>query len=324
MSGSTMPSHRSVSVRVWFPVMAILAALHLFLPTSVSGQAARQGMLSLEDARLFYEVRGQGEPVIVVHGGPGLDHRYLRPGLDALANRHMLAYFDQRGTGRSATDIGPETINLRSFVADIEALREALGLERVHLLTHSFGSRIGLAYARAHPDRLNSMILMNAVEPGVRFNAMTQRRRLEAMSPGDSVELAELTTSEGFAARDPATLARVFQVSFRAAMKDPDRVDELDLALATKTASQGQDVAALLGNDLGTMDGWALLAQIEVPTLVLHGRYDLPPEEMSVAMAEALPNGRVQVLESGHFPYVEDREGLLAAISGFLAGLPVP
>ena len=319
-----MPSPWSVKGRVSFPVMAIFAALYSCLPVPATGQAARQGMLSLEDARLFYEVRGQGEPIIVVHGGPGLDHRYLRPGLDVLGTRHMLVYYDQRGTGRSTTDVGPGTINLRSFVADIEALRQALGLEQVHVLTHSFGSRIGLAYARSHPDRLRSLILMNPVEPGTRFNAETQRRRMEVRAASDSVELVELTTSEGFAARDPATLARVFEVAFRAAMRDPLRVSELDLTLASTTARQGQDVAALLGNELGTMDGWALLADIDVPTLVLHGRYDLPPERMSMEMAQALPQGRLEVLESGHFPYIEDRDGLLSAVSGFIAGLPGP
>ncbi len=317
-----MSCPRSAGARAWFPAMLVtLCAIH---PGVLHGQSARQGMLSLEDARLFYEVRGEGEPVIVVHGGPGLDHRYLRPGLDALATRHTLVYYDQRGTGRSVTDIGPETISLRAFVGDIEALREALGFEQVHLLTHSFGSRIGLAYARAHPDRLRSLILMNPVEPGTRFNAETQRRRMESRSVEDSLELAELTTSEGFAARDPATLGRVFEVAFRAAMRDPRRVGELDLTLASATARQGQDVAALLGGELGTMDGWALLSRIDVPTLVLHGRYDLPPERMSMEMAQALPQGRLEVLESGHFPYVEDRDGLLEAMSRFLAGLPAP
>ena len=300
----------------------LLAVVYLLVPGSAAGQAARQGLLSLEDARLFYEVRGAGAPIIVVHGGPGLDHRYLRPGLDVLATRNTLVYYDQRGTGQSATEVGPETISLAAFVEDIEAIRQGLGFERVHLLTHSFGSRIGLAYARAHPGRVRSLILMNPVEPGTRFSADTQARRAQAVTPQDSAELAALTTSEGFAARDPATLGRVFRVAFRAAMRDPDRVAELDLALAPATARNGQEVAAILGGELGTIDGWGLLDEVRAPTLVLHGRYDLPPLQMSSEMAERIPEGRLEVLESGHFPYIEDREGLLAAVSGFLAGLP--
>ena len=320
----TSPLRSRGSARWRTPVLAVLclAAFQVVAPGRVAAQTARQGLLSLEDARLFYEIRGAGEPIIVVHGGPGLDHRYLRPGLDVLGRRNTLVYYDQRGTGRSTTDIGPETISLPAFVADIDALREALGFQRVHILTHSFGSRIGLAYARAHPERVRSLILMNPVEPGTRFNAETQRRRLAARTSADSAELADLTTSEGFAARDPATLGRVFQVAFRAAMKDPERVSDLNLVLAPATARQGQDVAELLGNELGTIDGWALLEDVEAPALVLHGRYDLPPLQMSTEMARVLPNGRLEVLESGHFPYVEDRGGLMAAVSGFLAAVP--
>lgn len=299
----------------------LVAALCSSLPTYSAAQGARQGLLSLEDARIFYEVRGAGEAILVVHGGPGLDHSYLRPGLDVLATRNTLIYYDQRGTGRSTTDIGPETITLGAFVEDIEALREALGYERIHVLTHSFGSRIGLTYAHRYPDRVRSLVLLNPGEPGTRFSAETVRRRAEARTEEDSIELTRLTTSEAFEARDPATLGRVFAVAFRAAMRDPARVDELDLDLMDTTARQGQDVAELLGRELGTLDGWARLAEIEAPTLVVHGRYDLPPLAMTTAMAEALPNGRLEVLESGHFPYVEDREGLQSVVWAFLAGL---
>lgn len=305
------------------PVSLLLAAaLHVTGASVAQGQQARQGLLSLEDARLFYEVRGEGDPIIVVHGGPGLDHRYLRPGLDVLASRNSLVYYDQRGTGRSLTEVGPETVNVDAFVGDIEALREALGFERIHLLTHSFGSKIGLAYARAYPDRVRSLILLNPVDPGTRYAQETQRRRLAARTPADSVALSELTTSEGYAARDPGTLGRVFEVAFRAAMRDPENVDELDLDLEPNTARHGQDIAELLGRELGSRDGWAALGEVEAPVLVVHGRHDLPPLAMSTELAESLPDGRLEVLDSGHFPYVEDRDGLLAAVSGFLASLP--
>lgn len=300
----------------------LLLAVGVAWPSLAAGQNARQGLLTLDDARLFYEVRGSGEPMIVVHGGPGLDHRYLRPGLDILATRNTLVYYDQRGTGRSTTEVGPETVNLDAFVADIEALREALGHERIHVLTHSFGSMIGLAYARAHPDRVRSLVLVTPVEPGNRFNTETARRRAEARTDADSAELASLTTSEGFAAHDPGTLGRVFEVAFRATMRDPDRVEELDLDLMDATARQGQDIAELLGGELSGDDGWTWLDEIEAPTLVVHGEDDAPPVEMSAEMADALPNGHLEVLPSGHFPFVEARDDLLAAVSGFMAGLP--
>ena len=302
-------------------VLALVLATCSLVSAAASAQRARQGLLSLEDARLFYEVMGTGEPIIVVHGGPGLDHAYLRPGLDALATRNTVIYYDQRGTGRSTAELVETAINLDAFVDDIDALRQALGYERVSVLGHSFGSLIATEYAARYPDNLRSLILMNPVEPGARFRELTEERQRARTTEEDSAEMEELTSSEGFAARDPATLSQVYRVAFRQAFRDRDLIDQLDLDLATSTAKNGQDVAALLGASLGTVDWWHRLAEIEVPTLVLHGRYDTPPVDMSRELAEAFPAGSFAVLNSGHFPYLEDRSGLLSAISGFFAGL---
>ena len=281
---------------------------------------ARQGLLSTEDARLFYEVVGAGEPIIVVHGGPGLDHNYLQPGLDVLAASHTLIYYDQRGTGRSSAELDAASINIDAFVEDIDALRETLGYERVSVLAHSFGALIALEYASRHPDRLRGLILMNPVEPGSLFRAQTEERQARARTAEDSTDLATLASGEGYAARDPATLSAVYRVAFRQTMRNRDRVDELDLDLSASTAKNGQDVARLLGGSMGPPMWWDRLADIDVPTLVLHGRYDLPPVDMSRALADSMAASLV-VLESGHFPYVEDRNGLISAVSGFLAGL---
>ena len=216
---------------------------------------ARQGLLSLEDARLFYEVVGSGEdPIIVVHGGPGLDHSYLQPGLDVLAVRHTLVYYDQRATGRSTSGLDSVAINLDTFVEDIDALRQALGYERISVLTHSFGALIGLEYALRHPENLRSLILLNPVEPGTQFREETADRQSRARTVADSTELAELTSTEGFAARDAATLSQVFRVVFRQSLRDRERISELELNLMPATAKNGQDVAGLLGGGMQPID----------------------------------------------------------------------
>ena len=306
----------TVMARTVLPLVCLATAA-----SAATGQSARQGMLSLEDARLFYEVVGTGDPIIVVHGGPGLDHAYLQPGLDALATRNTLIYFDQRASGRSVAELDAESINLDAFVGDIEALRQALGYERVTVLGHSFGTLLAIEYALRHPELVHALILMNPVEPGGRYRDATAQRRRSRVAQEDAEELAALQSSEGFEARDPATVSRVYRVAFRASMRDPDRVDELALDLAGPTARNGAEIARLLGESLGTVEWWDRLSGIGAPTLVLHGRYDLPPQEMSLALAEAFPLGSFEVLDSGHFPYLEDREGLQAAVSGFFAGL---
>lgn len=299
----------------------LLALALVGISGTAEAQNARQGLLSLDDARIFYEVVGNGDPIIVVHGGPGLDHEYLQPGLDALGTRHTLVYYDQRGTGRSTAELTESAISFDRFIQDIDELREALGYEEVSVLGHSFGTLLAIEYARRYPDRTRALILMNPVEPGSRFREETATRQTERLTDEVATEMEALRASEGFQARDPATLSRFYRLAFRSIMKEPDRVDELDLDLAGTTARQGQDVAQLLGTSLGEVEWWDRLASIEAPALVLQGSYDAPPTDMGRELAEAFPLGTFQVLDAGHFPYLEDREGLLSAVSSFFASL---
>lgn len=298
--------------------LAVAAALLAVAAAPAAGQRARQGLLSLEEARIFYEVIGSGEPIIVVHGGPGLDHGYLQPGLDLLAARNTLIYYDQRGTGRSDAPLDTSAINFDDFVDDIDALRQALGYERVILLAHSFGARIALHYATIYQENLRGLILMNPSEPGSRFAEESAARQASRRTEEDAARLQELMTSEAYEARDPATISEIYRLAFRGTMRDPDRVDALSLDLSARTAANGQEIGRLLGETMGDPDWWPRLGAIDTPTLVLHGRYDIPPTEMSAALASTLPDGELVVLNSGHFPYVEDPQGLATAVSGFL------
>ncbi len=189
------------------------------------------------------------------------------------------------------------------------------------MLGHSFGGLIALAYARAHPDAVRALILMDTAEPGSRFAAETARRQAAARTAADSTELARLMASPGFAARDRDTMSRIYRTAFRGTMHVPDLVDELDLDLSARTAKNGAEVARLLGTSMGTVDWWDGLAGLTMPVLVLHGRWEPAPVAMARALAESLPRGRFVLLDSGHFPYVEDPQGLAEAVSGFLAGV---
>jgi proline iminopeptidase len=305
-------------------MVAILASGLPLLPARAGAQVAQghPGFVSFETGRIFYEVVGEGAPVVVVHGGPGLEHSYLRPGLDALAGSNSLVYYDQRGTGRSETVLDAESISLDTFLEDIESLRQTLGQDRVTVLGHSFGSLLALAYAMAHPDRTRGLILMAPVEPGTRWQEEAGRRAARARSPEDTAELARLRASPGYEARDPNTVSEMYRLAYRGTLRNPARIDDLNLGLSRRTAENGSEVARLLGASMGPVDWWADLRDLSVPTLVIHGRYDVMPVEMSRALAAALPDGRLAVLESGHFPFVEDPRGLVAAVTGFLAELP--
>ncbi len=96
--------------------------------------------------RMFVEELGDGFPLIVLHGGPGLDHGMFRPYLDELADEFRVVYVDERGQGRSDR-VDPETLTLDVFARDVDRLAEALGIERFALLGHSFGAIIATHHA---------------------------------------------------------------------------------------------------------------------------------------------------------------------------------
>src|ERR671929_589601 len=97
-------------------------------------------LVELRDGyRMFVEEVGSGFPMVVLHGGPGLDHTNFRPWLDPLGDELRLLYVDERGQGQSER-VDPETLSLEVFARDVDLLAEALGLERFALLGHSFGA----------------------------------------------------------------------------------------------------------------------------------------------------------------------------------------
>lgn len=99
------------------------------------------------------------------------------------------------------------------------------------------------------------------------------------------------------------------------------RLFDLQIELSAKTAQNGQDVGALLGQSLDTIDWWDRLGAIRTPTLVIQGRQDIAPVSMARALSEAFPNGSLALLDSGHFPYIEDPGGLTSAIAGFFVDI---
>src|SRR5204863_7263715 len=96
--------------------------------------------------RMFVEELGDGFPLVVLHGGPGMDHTMFRPWLDPLADELRLLYVDERGQGRSER-VDPATLSLDVFARDVDLLADALGLERFALLGHSFGAIVATRHA---------------------------------------------------------------------------------------------------------------------------------------------------------------------------------
>src|SRR5215204_2037258 len=93
--------------------------------------AAREGYVPLGNAQLYYREIGQGQPLIILHGGPDFDHNYLLPDMDRLSDSFSLIYYHQRGRGKSGAHVEPEAVTIASEIEDLECLREYFQLESV-------------------------------------------------------------------------------------------------------------------------------------------------------------------------------------------------
>jgi proline iminopeptidase len=298
--------------------------------TRAASAPPREGYLTgAGGARLFYRVEGTGtDTIVVLHGGPGSSHQYVRAYLGPLAARHVIVYYDQRGGGRSTLYADSAKLGFTHFVADLEAVRRHFRLGRMTLLGHSWGGILGPLYALAYPARVERMVLVAPQGPAKApylddGNREVGRRIAERLDPGtrarvDSLQRAMATTD------DPAAVCRaVGPLMARAFTPTPElmaSVDPADFCDGTPEAIRG---AALTGEtadrSLGDYDLRPRAQPLRrIPTLIVGGADD-PYRTSAEGWAATLPTARLVMLPgAGHNPQVERPAEFHRAVAEFL------
>ena len=288
-------------------------------PAPSSTPDHEDGLISVNGTRLFVHREGAGEPAIVIHGGPLLDHTYLQPYLAPLGDELELIFYDQRLSGRSDGVVESTSVRLDTFVDDIEALREALGLERVHLIAHSWGALLAMKYAVSYPDRLRSLMLLDPMAPTAALWREEERALAASLAPQDTAGAGALRATEAFAAREPAAMKAVLRHSFRSQFRDRALSEELTFHIGDDYLERSRQFGFMIG-DLSTFDLMEALRDVKVPTLVLYGEDEPGVSIGGDAIREAIPRAQhVTIPDTGHFPFVEQPEAFLHAVRGFLA-----
>jgi proline iminopeptidase len=274
------------------------------------------------DTRLNVEERGAGDlAVIVLHGGPGLDHTMFGTWLDPLADAYRLLLVDERSQGRS-DPAPPETWTLTRHARDVEALAEALGLERYAVLGHSFGAFIALQHAVDFAGRPAGTIVSSGL-PSERFLGHVEEQ-LAAFEPVELREQVTASWAREAEARTPDDVAELFadQLPFHFADPRDPRIDDLRAAMAG--AVYAPDVLRMAATDgYGHIEVEDRLGDVTHPLLVIAGRHD---RTCSVQGAEAIAGGvpaadLVVLEDSGHMTYVEEPNAYREAVRHFLGRL---
>lgn len=276
------------------------------------GVVPRVASRSVRGVSVFERRVGSGPPAVVLHGGPGADHGYLLPGFDALADGRELIYYDQRGGGRSpvARDV---PVGWRDHVADLEALREIWGLQRLALVGYSWGGLLAQLYATEHPDRVERLALVSPA-PSWRAARDEFERRFAERNLAPALEAERRALREtGLRERDPqAYERRLFELAVVPYFYDPAKARELT---AFRVVGRTQQE---VWRSLGDYDLRPALQRLRLPAFVLHGENDPIPIEASRETAGRLRAELHALGRCGHCPHVERPDEFRRLVDAFL------
>ena len=274
--------------------------------------------VDIGDTRLYVVERGDGYPMLVFHGGPGLDHHMLGDYLDALSDEYQLILVDQRSNGSS--DRAPEdTWTLQQMAADVGSLARALDLDQYAVLGHSYGAFVVLQHAVDFPGDAAQTIVSSGI-PSARFLEQIAQN-LAAFEP---VELREQVISSWDREKSVRTQEEVAQLlhdqwPFQFADPHDPRIEDYERRTA-KSIYSPDVLRHFASEEYGGIEVEDRLGDVTQPVLVLAGRHDRTCSvEAAQAIAEGVPQAELEVFESsGHMTFVEQNEAYVRTVRDFL------
>lgn len=303
-------------------ILLACLCLSLLLSSCDRSQPTQSGYIQFAEGQLFFQKFGTGEPILIVHGGPGLDHSYLLPQMLELAKDHELIFYDQRGSGNSLqTKIDTQHINLEQFTKDLETLRLALGLKKFILLGHSWGGLLAMDYATKYPDTLSALILITSAPADYAGQqAFVQSYQTRTMPIKDKITaLSQYAALEKLEAQQ---INDTYRTLFSVYFYDPKKAEQLTLNMSKASALSGFKVMNVMAQTSWLQPKTNLfpaLKNLKVPTLVIAGQEDIVPVKTATAIQAAIPHAKISYLEHcGHFPYIEQPALLWKTIRTFL------
>jgi proline iminopeptidase len=283
--------------------------------TADTTPASRAEVVALDGARLSYRVYGSGPTVIVLPGGPGLDADYLEPvALSVAADGFRAVLPDLRGTGRSRP--APlDKLTVAGSVADLEALRQGLAVERVALVGHSFGGGLAQAYAAAHGAHVSRLVLLDSVgtELSPSPDPAVSNRWMARLTPDESARYA--------AARASGDMQAAIRLKFALSFADRACGDAFVARLPVDFVRP--EVATSMSDDFKARYRIASPA-FAAPVAIVYGEDD-GIRAWQASLTRAYANSRVFLVPRiGHFPWVERPKETAQALHAALRFEPAP
>ncbi len=325
---------------IWM-VLVVLGMFSLAHPQSsgetpaapaVSVLKVEEGFVDAHGVLIYYQALGRGEPLLILHGGPGASHDYFLPYLLPLARTSRLIFIDERGSGRSQKLENPALYTVENMVEDTEAVRQALGLGRISLLGHSCGGVLAQAYALKYQQNLTHLILCSTFHSTIKMNEVFRRmkenmapelrQRIEGMEKaglfghGKEYEKRRYTSEYMIAAWGEGYFPYLYQNR-----PDPnyDPVASGNMAWDVYLEMWGPHGEYVIDGNLKSVEYGDRLSSIKVPTLITVGDHDECASSLSEEMNKAIAGSKLVVLpKSGHMTFVDQPDMFIRTVNDFL------
>ena len=287
--------------------------------------------LVTHDGNILWFESGSGPLIIFLHGGPGDEHRSLRPLAEPLTSHFRCVLYDQRGSGGSTLfQQDANTLHPDRFVEDLEQLRIELQTDKLNLVGHSWGAALALLYGIAHSDQVGQQALIGLGPINEEMASVARANRLKPLSQAEREEYGRLSAERQTAikAGDNQRVTEInrrrIRLQFRGVFYHQDRLDELVENWLQYETYRNWRVNAILLDLLDPQAFWDGLSKIHTPTLAIYGYQDFEPITQAYILKERMSNVQVHFInECGHVPWLDQPEAIFNALFDFFRNLIV-
>lgn len=269
----------------------------------------------------FIKKIGKGDPIFVLHGGPGLFHNYLVKNFEKLAKDYQVIFYDQRGCGKTAFPKDTSTITVENFVSDLEAIRQHLKIEKLNLAGHSWGSILAINYAKQFPNNLNNLILIAPAPANTEYFDQMFRNMQNKRNDEDIKEMVKIMSSKDFDDRNPEAVLEAIKIGDKVNLVDQTKINDLyaDMTFTKESANNMLLVNSIMEKNFFNYNVTENMNVITCPTLIILGDLDNVPFASAQLLQDNLQNARLEVLKSAsHYPFFEAQKDFNFAIENFL------
>jgi proline iminopeptidase len=294
--------------------------------------AVQEQFVDANGVLIYVKSFGQGDPLVLLHGGPGASHDYFLPYLVPLARHHRLVFLDERGSGKSEKLEDVQQYTVENMVEDVEAVRQALGLGKIDLLGHSFGGVLAQAYALKYQANLNHLLLCSTFHSTAALNDVF--RKMKERMPAELRARIEKAEKDGLYGHGKDYQRNRYTNDYMIAAwgegyfpylyqnhPDPnyDPVASGNMSWDLYREMWGSHGEFIIDGNLTSVEYADRLSSIHVPTLIAVGDNDECDPSLSREMQKLINGSKLVVFpRSGHMTFVDQPGMFIRTVEEFL------